>query len=148
LHNERKVDRTLKRKFATVAYALQYMLILLEYYSKYIRGKTDLTRPPEVAAFTEGYLEKQDVFSTYFKTCLEHTDTDDDKVSPTDLFDHFTLSEYYDRTSRKKFEEAATKILPWHKNGGTKTYRRIKLIPHSKTEFRNDEEEDTDEDEQ
>jgi P4 family phage/plasmid primase-like protien len=147
LNNERKVDRTLKRKFATVAYAQQYMLILLEYYSKYIRGKTNLTRPPEVAAYTARYLEKQDVCATYFKTSLEHTGNDKDRVSPTDLFDHFTLSEYYDRTSRKKFGEAATRLLSSKSSGGTKTYRGMKLIPHSKTEFRNDDEEDTDEDE-
>ena len=138
--NEKKVDKTLKRKITTdVRYRQQFMLLLLEYYYKYVSGQRTIEVPKEVAEFTRQYFENQDSLSAFFAECLEHTGNRTDTVKPTDLYEHYASSEHYDRSvSQRKFGLEATKVLQNSKDGGVKMYRGYKLRKDTTTNFKDE----------
>lgn len=93
--NEKKLDVTLRKRFETKAYAQQHMLILLEYYEKYLKGYRTLVYPPEVEVFTEQYMEEEDVVQMFVQVCCQVTHAQTDKIQSSVLFNHFKHSEYY-----------------------------------------------------
>jgi P4 family phage/plasmid primase-like protien len=128
--NEKKLDVTLRKRFETRAYAQQYMLILLEYYEKYLRGHRTIVYPPEVQSFTDQYMEEENVVQMFVKVCCQITHDQKDRVQSSVLYNNFKHSEYYREEvtniafARKMQETGVQK----KKSKGTMTWVGIKFI--------------------
>lgn len=93
--NEKKLDVTLRKRFDTKAYAQQNVLILLEYYAKYLKGHQALTYPPEVLAFTEQYMEEENVVQMFVQVCCQVTHDPKHNSQSSVLYNNFKHSEYF-----------------------------------------------------
>jgi predicted glycoside hydrolase/deacetylase ChbG (UPF0249 family) len=93
--NEKKLDVTLRKRFESKAYAQQYVLILLEHYEKHLKGHKTITYPPEVEAFTEQYMEEENVVQMFVQVCCQVTHSPSDRVQSSVLYNNFKHSEYY-----------------------------------------------------
>jgi putative DNA primase/helicase len=94
LPNERTRDSNMKKTFASVVYAQQFMLMLLEYYQAYVRNANGFVVPQSVMRFTKGYMAEQDAVGSFLGACVEITSSQDDRISASVLRETFNHSDY------------------------------------------------------
>ena len=89
--NDRLIDKTLKNKFENdVRYRQQFMLILLEYFQKYmIMDCTTPHIPDEVKESTKEYIEENNEVGMWLKEKCIITNNKKDMMTPTDMFNLF-----------------------------------------------------------
>ena len=86
---EQKINPSLKKKFTDIKYRQQYMLILIEYYNKYIRDDNSGRIPPPkiVEDYTKSFIYDNDIIQQFFdEKKLTVTKNKKDKVSVKTLF--------------------------------------------------------------
>jgi P4 family phage/plasmid primase-like protien len=91
----REIDKTLTKRFDTTDYAQQYMLLLLEYFNKNVRGCKSFGIPECADTYTSDYLGDEDVVKTFIDTWCIRTDNKKDRISSKTLFEAFRSSEFY-----------------------------------------------------
>ena len=140
--NEKKIDSSLKSKFSieNIEYAQQFMLILLEYYSKYIKNINKLDTPDEVMQFTNDYLESQDAVGQFIKDHCEITDNRKDKILSSEMYAEFKNSEHYVQgIDNKEFhKQMRAKNLERKKQMGMYYYVNVKLCVKDTSEIKQD----------
>ena len=92
LPHQKQMDRTLVSRFGTDTYSQQCMLILLEYYDKYLRGHRDIKYPAEATEYTDEYMAEEDFVGTFVQSCCQVTNLRADKVTGSELYAHFKAS--------------------------------------------------------
>lgn len=128
---ERPIDPELKDKFEqNVVYHQQFMLILIEYYHKYIRpnGKrTILKDPPEVSNATQEYIDDNNVIGAWLEEYYEITKDVQDKIRTMDLYQDF-LTDTSMRTITQKVFARAMKFnsVESSKSHGIMYYKGLK----------------------
>lgn len=101
---QEKMDTTIKEKFSTdIRYRQQMMLILIDYYHKYIKDDKDasIKTPESIKTYTKNFINQNDVIAVFFDE-LGYTITNNnlDKIKPKILYDN-----YCDSNTRNEFEK-------------------------------------------
>jgi P4 family phage/plasmid primase-like protien len=108
--NERLMDPTLKSKFQdNVAYHQQFMLILIDYYHKYIYVDGErkmLADPVDVKAATANYIEDNNVVGVWLKEFYNITNDAKDRVKAMELYQDFVDDTKNKMISQKQFSKA------------------------------------------
>ena len=99
--DDRQIDTTLKEKFKDNRYCQQFMLILLDYYHKFVYGNQNILDPPQVLDESKEYMNDQDNIEHFLNTTCEFSP--DYRVGRSDLFNHFKQSSFYDGKSNRSF---------------------------------------------
>jgi P4 family phage/plasmid primase-like protien len=107
---EEKMDSSIKEKFSEdIRYRQQFVLILIEYYNKYIKDNTTgiIEPPPSVKEQTSMFLKDNDVITQFFDEIeIEITSIKTDKMESTNLYDSFKDSQtkkyFNDKTISKQ----------------------------------------------
>jgi P4 family phage/plasmid primase-like protien len=96
--NEKLIDPHLKTYFTdNIEVRQQFMLILLDYYKKYIFNKSTVHIPEIVQEFTQEYLDSNNPILDFINKKLEITDDKKDVITPDQL-----ISAYKDYDSNSK----------------------------------------------
>jgi P4 family phage/plasmid primase-like protien len=90
--HERVRDNSLEIYFKNdLAIRQQLILILLEYFDKYIKGNKSIEIPKEVEEATKEYLESNNIVGIFIRENLDCTGNKSDKIMATTLFEYFQL---------------------------------------------------------
>jgi len=107
---QEKKDVTLKEKFRNdVRYRQQFMLILIDYYNKYIKDDKsgEIKTPPKVKEFTDNFIYDNDIIGQFFnEEKIRVTNDDKHLLLQSTLFDLYRNSifyEDYDKLTRNTF---------------------------------------------
>ena len=90
--NEKKADPDLKEKFKTNdKFRDEFLLILIEYYNEYVKGKKELIIPEEIKEATKKYLLASDYLAQFFEVQQYKItyNENDCEVEPEKLFTEF-----------------------------------------------------------
>lgn len=130
LSNQKQLDTKLSDRFNTTAYAQQFMLVLIDYFHRFLSGKRTLVYPEEVDLYTSEYLAEEDVVGAFLQHECQLTHARTDRVTASDLFAHFRNTEYFraeitqSMFGRKIREAGINKARTKQGN----VYRGIKLV--------------------
>ncbi len=94
--NQKLIDTTIKEKFYDIKYKQQFMLILLEYYSKYIYGNQKIDKPKNILDDTHEYLEENNIIREWLFEKYEITNNIKDRIKTKEV-----LSDYIFDTGNK-----------------------------------------------
>lgn len=106
LEHERLIDYTLDDRLKNdIRYAQQFMLMLLQNYTTTLRNCTYITKPPEVIAETQTYLDDNNQVRQFISKYLEITGNRDDMMSSSEMFTLYRDSEYYNKKDKGWFKD-------------------------------------------
>jgi len=92
LPHEKLIDFTLKNEFDNnTEYHQQFILILLEYYYKFIHGNKPIDTPDIIDKFTKEYLGESNIVKNYLYENYDITNNPSDKVKYSDVFNTFKI---------------------------------------------------------
>lgn len=92
LEHEKLIDFTLKNEFDNnTEYHQQFILILLEYYYKFIHGNQPVDTPDLIDKFTKEYLGECNIVKNYLYENYDVTNKPSDKVKYSDVFNAFKI---------------------------------------------------------
>ena len=74
------MDKSLRKRFETIEYAQQYMLLLLEYFNKNVRGENPFPIPKDIEKYTSDYLRDEDVVKNFVDSWCIQTENKKDTV--------------------------------------------------------------------
>jgi P4 family phage/plasmid primase-like protien len=95
---EKPMDSGLKLRFEQLAYRQQFMLILIEYYHKYIHGNQPLEDACEVKEATQAYMTENNALGDWLARRVDVTGMDSDRISTT------ALRQMYEREEGKHID--------------------------------------------
>lgn len=89
LEHHRPMDTGLGKKFNTVEYAQQFMLLLLEHFKSRLAGEQAISYPQAANEVTEEYMEDEDVIGDFVRVHIVRTGNPADKVDASLLYASF-----------------------------------------------------------
>jgi len=134
---EQKRNSTIKEKFKTdPRYRMQFMLILIEYYNKYIKDDTssEIPTPECVNEYTKQFLHENDYIARFFdEVGIEITNGKKDQIEQKYIWSAFReTSVYNDDDIRKKRNELYKEVANYEgikkiKTQGKQYFRGLKI---------------------
>lgn len=129
---ERLADTQMKANFdKNIQYRQQFMLLLLEYFKKFVHGGKFITEPIEVENATKEYMEENNPVAVWLKENFFLTYQPNDEVTSEALYDMFTCDMHDVKITKKKFGMymGLLKFKSIVKTGNRRVYKGLQKKP-------------------